>query len=267
MDTRNNGRRPADQNRTKYNSQQKKRRLQRQRMQAAAILLITVAAVAALLFVTPIFNIKNISVSGNNIVTLEQINACIGDFVGKNIFSTWNSTIENRLKDIAYIDEAEVSKALIPPTLYVNIKESEISAYFEHNGKKVVIDSELKVLDDSNTFSIDGVPLIRGIELDNYTVGKCIKLKDAERQEALSIFLKTMSDIDQLEAVLYLDLFESADIKFNYNGTLDVTCGSVLELDKKLRMFKAVITSGSVREDVRGSLDLSNPERSILEPF
>lgn len=252
---------------TKNNkSSQRKRRQRIRRMRAAAVLVLAVILVTLILFVTPLFNIKNISVSGNVVVTLDQINACIGDIVGQNLFATWNSTVEKRLKSIAYIDEVEVSKALIPPTLYVNITECEIAAYFEANGKQVIINSDLKVLDDSNTFSLTNVPLVRGIDGTGYTVGRRFNPEDTEKAEALSIFLKTMSDIEQLDGVLYFDLTSITDLKFNYGGTIDVYCGSALELDKKLRMFKAVMTSGSIRSDARGTIDISNPEQAIHTP-
>ena len=262
METKNKGR----ESNKRYNSRQKKRRLRILRIRAAVIAVLSVALIIVLLFVTPIFNIRNISVSGNNIVTLDQINACVGDVVGQNLFATWSSTIENRLKSIAYIDEVTVSKALIPPTLYVNIKECETAAYFESNGKQVILNADLKVLDDSNTFPINGIPLIRGIEPSDYTVGRRFELKDTEKQEALSVFLKTMSATDQLKDVLYVDLSEITDIRFNYKGMIDVSCGSMLELDKKLRMFKAAITSGSLKENARGTMDLSNPEQAVYTP-
>ena len=247
------------------NEKQKKRRLKMMRIRAAAVLVLAAAAAAALLFVTPLFNIRSISVSGNNVVTLEQIDACIGDIAGKNLFSIWSSTIEKRLKSIAYIDEATVSKKLIPPTVYVNIRECETAAYFEIEGKQVIINSDLKILDDSNSFSLEGVPLIRGIEPKRYTVGKRFELKDTEKLDALAIFLKTMSDIDRLSGVLYLDLSSITDIKFNYEGRIDVMCGSTLELDKKLRMFKAVMTSGALAENTRGTIDISNPEQAVFD--
>lgn len=245
------------------NRRRRQQRLRMQRIRAAAALAAAAVIAAVILFATPIFNIRSISVSGNSVVTLDQINDCIGDTVGKNLFATWSSSIEKRLKTIAYIDEAEVSKSLIPPMLYVSIKECETAAYFEFEGKQVILNSDLKVLDDSNTFPLDGVPLIRGIEPKGYTVGRTFELEDAEKESALSIFLKTMSDTGQLGNVLYLDLTSITDIKFSYRGMIDVSCGSALEFDKKLRMFKAVITSGSIGENARGEIDLSNPEQAV----
>lgn len=249
-----------------YRNRRKKQHLKMMRIRAAVIFVLAVAVVSALLFITPLFNIRSVSVSGNNMVTLDQINGSIGDIVGQNLFSTWNSTIEKRLKEIAYIDEVEVSRAIIPPTVYVNIKECETAAYFELNGKQVILNPELKVLDDSNSFSLSNVPLVRGIEVEEYSVGKRLTLSNTEQQEALAIFLRTMYNTGQLNGILYVDFSTITDIKFNYNGMIDVSCGSVLELDKKLRMFKAVMTSGSLKENSRGTIDLSDPERAVYTP-
>ena len=75
-----------------------------------------------------------------------------------------------------------------------------------------------------------------------------------------------MSDTGQLGDVLYIDLSSITDLRFSYRGMIDVSCGSALELDKKLRMFKAVMTSGSLDENARGEIDLSDPERSVYIP-
>ena len=246
----------------KKNRNRRRRRL----LRSAVLLVLAIVLVIAILFVTPIFNIKNISVSGNNVVSLDSINAVIGDMIGKNLFSAWDSTICERLKTIAYIDEAEVSRTLFPPTLNIKITECQTAAYFDVNGKKVIVNSDLKVLDDSNTFSLDGVPLIRGIEINGYTLGRRLQIDDTEKSEALSIFLKTMTKTEQLGDVLYFDLTSITDLKFSYKGQIDVICGSALELDKKLRMFKAVMTSGSLSDDARGTIDLTNPEQAVHTP-
>lgn len=253
MDTRNG----------RYDRRKKQQQLRMMRIRAAVVFVMAVVLVAVILFVTPIFNIRRISVSGNSVVTLDQINACIGDSVGKNLFATWSSTIEKRLKTIAYIDDAEVEKTLIPPTLRVSITECKPAAYFEFEGKQVILNSDLKTLDDSNAFPIEGIPLIRGIEPSGYDVGRGFELDDAEKQSALSVFLNTMSDTGQLGDILYIDLSRITDIKFSYKGMIEVSCGSALELDKKLRMFKAVMTSGSIAPNARGQIDLSNPEQAV----
>lgn len=250
-------------------AKQKSRAKKRQQRKAARfliLLLLIVALTIAILFVTPIFNIKSITMSSTKIVSIEDVNSAIGDMIGQNIFSTWSSTICERLKAIPYVEDAKIHKSFFPPTLYVEITECQTAAYFEADGKQIIINSDLKVLDDSNTFPIDELPLIRGVEIKKYSVGKRLQLDDDEKLEALSVFLKTMTKTEQLGDVLYFDLTSITDLKFNYKGQLDVTCGSALELDKKLRMFKAVMTSGSLNDDVRGTIDLTNPEKAIHTP-
>lgn len=248
------------------NKKRKRNRTIKKRIRITALFALAIALIVVLMFLTPIFNIRNISVSGNNIVTLEQIKNRVGDIVGKNLFTTWNSSVEERLKEIAYIDEVEVSKNLIPPMIYVNIKECEIAAYFEQNGKQVIVNPDLKVLDDSNTFSLDSIPLIRGVDEIKYKVGKSLTFNDEEKEAALKIFLKTMNSTQRIGGVLYFDLSNITDLRFNYNGRIDVMCGSALELDKKLRMFDAALKSGELNEDSRGTIDLSNPDQGVYVP-
>ena len=120
----------------------KKHQMQRiNRLKAAAVFVLAVIMVFIVLFLTPLFNVKNISVSGNNMVTVEQIDAQVGYFVGENLFSVSKKQIRANLMEISMIDGVEVNKKLIPPTIVLEISEFVPSGYLKVNEKNIIVNA------------------------------------------------------------------------------------------------------------------------------
>ena len=64
----------------------------------------------------------------------------------------------------------------------------------------------------------------------------------------------------------YLELLENIDvfnisnednIKFTYDDRLEVLCGSDLDLDRKIRLFEAMVNNNNLADNAKGTVDLS----------
>lgn len=71
---------------------------------------------------SPIFNIKNITVTGNSKISSETIISLSGLNIDQNIFNFWTSDIKEAVKQNAYIDTVEVRRKL-PDSIEINVKE------------------------------------------------------------------------------------------------------------------------------------------------
>ncbi|MCI5604279.1 MAG: FtsQ-type POTRA domain-containing protein [Clostridia bacterium] len=250
----------------RYQQQQKQKRLAMQRRRALIILILCIVTVVVLMFMTPIFNIKSISVNGNSVVTLEEIDGKIGDIVGENLFRTGAGTIQKRLKTIPYIDEVTVTKRLIPPTLKVSVTECQPAAYIGINSQTTVIDSSLKVLGDSSVFDAGSLPNVIGVEITGGDLGSFLTGDNAEKLEILKICLETMEETGVINKVRDLDITDTTSIKFVYDDRLDVLCGTQLDLQRKLRLFKETISNNNLTENAKGIIDLSVTGKAVYTP-
>lgn len=248
----------------KYKKQQKRQKLKMQRIRAFMIFGIAVMLLIILLFLTPIFNIRKISVSGNEVVTVEEMDAQIGDLVGENLFKTGSGAIEKRLKSIAYIENVNVSKRLFPPSVKVVVEECKPAGYVEINGFDVVINSEMKVVSDNNNLSVDDIPKINGMNAEDYKEGEKLKSDSGEKTEILGIFLAVMENLEMIQDIDYIDIESVTDIEFGYQDRLTVKCGSSNSLERKLNLFKETVKSNNVSEDARGTVDLSISGRASV---
>ena len=71
---------------------------------------------------SPIFNIKNIIVTGNKKISSETIISLSGLNIDQNIFNFWSNDIEEAVKQNAYMDTVEVKRKL-PDIVEINVKE------------------------------------------------------------------------------------------------------------------------------------------------
>ncbi|MDD6485283.1 MAG: FtsQ-type POTRA domain-containing protein [Clostridiales bacterium] len=243
----------------------KKRQMRMRKIKAVLAFLLILAILAVILLLTPVFNVKNISVLGNEMVTLEQIEAQAGSVVGENLFAVSKSSVRNMLLDIPLISDVRVSKKLIPPTVILEISEFVPAGYIELNGRFTVVNEELETLENSQGVDINALPIVSGAEIKS--TGRVLQLTDPEKEEALKVFLKTLLKTGLTSQIDYIDMSAMTDIKFSYDGRIEASCGSSLELSRKLRMFKETVSSSALDEKARGTIDLSTPGKAIYAPY
>lgn len=247
----------------RYQQQQKQKRLAMQRRRAVIVLVLSVIIVAVLMFMTPIFNIRKIAVSGNEIVTLEEINEKVGDLIGENLFKTGESDLTKRLQSIPYIDEVSVSKSFFPPSIKLAVTESKPAAYIGIDASAAVIDSRLKILGDSSIFPDGSIPNIIGIEGTSGEAGGFLACENEEKAEILKTCLETMEKTGVIDKVHDIDISEITSIKFKYDDRFEVLCGTQLDLERKLRLFKETVSNNNLAEKATGTIDLSVTGKAV----
>ncbi|MBQ3428105.1 MAG: FtsQ-type POTRA domain-containing protein [Clostridia bacterium] len=246
--------------------QNKKRRRRGSGIRAAAVIAAATVFCVVLIFMTPLFNITEVRVEGNNVVELQTIKEKIGDVIGSNLFSLRRRVIENRLLEISQIRGVAVKKKLIPPSLTITIEESRPAAYLLSGGSVIVVDPDLIVIDDSGHYNTDILPSVSGIGVPSYTLNSRLTTDSAEREEILEELLKALEKDKLLDKVTYISVDDLSDIRFNYDNRLEVICGSRLELARKLRMLRESLGSGSISDNSIGTMDLSLPGQAVYTP-
>lgn len=248
------------------NTRERKKRLLLRRIKAGILLAIIVLVFLFILLMTPLFNIRTIAVSGNNAVSISQIDSCVGSLVGKNLTRVSKADVMERLSQIAYIQDCEISKKFIPATLYIDILENTPAAYMNINGKILVLDDTMTVIDDTNSISLGAIPQILGVDNVKYRVGEKLKINDTEKFNITSAFLAAASETGVISKITKLDVGNALDITFYYEDRLTVKCGTSLELERKIRMFKETVTNASMNHDAIGTIDLTKPGEAIYTP-
>lgn len=251
--------------RVRYQKKQKALRLKRQRRRALAILIVSVIAVNVLLFLTPIFNIRSVTVEGNRLVSAEQFQEILKPLVGENLFRSGSGKIRKNLKSIAYINTVEVEKKIFPPSVNVKVTEHTPAALMKAEGAILLVNSELRVLSDAGEMP-EPVPVVTGFSVKSFEKGEILKTDDNEKKDVLTVILSTVQSTGIIDKVIEINVSDISNIKMNYDDRIEVLCGSTLDIGRKIRLFKETVTSNSLAENARGTMDLSEVGKAVYTP-
>ena len=109
---------------------------------------------------SPMFNIKEIQVTNNNIVTSENIISLSELKVDENMFRFSSYSVKNKIKENAYIEEVKIHRK-IPNTIQIEILERQPKYSVDFMGKYAYINTQGYILEISDTNM--ELPVIQGI--------------------------------------------------------------------------------------------------------
>lgn len=124
------------------------------------ILLGIIIGGGAFAMTSPMFNIKNIQVSNNNIITSETIISLSELKLDENIFRFRSSSVKNKIKENAYIEEVKIHRR-IPNTIQIEVQERQPRYSVDFMGKYAYINTQGYILEISEDNK--NLPIIQGI--------------------------------------------------------------------------------------------------------
>ena len=159
----------------------------------SSIFLIGIVVVFAL--TAPLFNIKNIEVNGNNIVTKENIISFSGLKTGENIFKFNSNSIIQKVKENKYIEDARI-KRFLPNTIEITIQEREFKYQISFINSYVYIDKNGYILETSTIKK--QIPSIVGFKVtENDLINKQrLETNDLESLSKINKILESAKAID-----------------------------------------------------------------------
>lgn len=250
------GSREEQQIRVRHMRRLKKRR--RRILINRSILLITTIAIVLfiVLFLTPLFNIRSVVIDGNKRISTESLNEYLADISGENLFKVSESSVEKRLTAISYVKNVNIKKKYFPAAVTIVIEEKDPCAFYETENGYSVIDKSCIVLEQREDKPED-LP-----ELTSYFESAEQIGTDAEASAELENFFEIARRIGIFENITAVELLEYNEINFEYDGRIEVICGSHIDLEQKLRLFKASINNSSFSANDHGTMDLSTPGKA-----
>lgn len=249
----------------RHNKRRQKRIREQKIRRYTFFTVLALIAVLCVMFFTPFFNIKTVRVTGNSKLSSETVTEQIGELTGKNLFRTGKRSIKNKLYQLAYIEKATVKKKPFPPTVAINITECAPICQIEHSGGFTVIDKNGKVL-EKTAEKQEGIAVMEGVTLVSSNEGDSISFKDDETQKIIMSCIGYMEKADIIKDITLLSFEDTTNITFNYQNRLDVICGTHIDFQRKLSLFKEAVNSNKLTENSRGTINLSTTGKAIYTP-
>lgn len=213
------------------------------------MVLVLFAGVIIFLLTSPLFNIKNISVTGNDKVSNDQIISLSQIELETNIYKMVNSKVEENIKENAYIDTVSVKRKL-PNEVNITVTERKPKYMLQYGNAYVYISSQGYMLEVSEEklelpvisgYSTSQEELKAGNRLNNEDLNKLevvLKIMESANNNDIAIYV---SEINISDANNYTLIFESKG-KIAYLGEATNINDKMIVL--KQMIIKAEGTSG-----------------------
>lgn len=148
------------------------------------ILLSALMASFVFFMMSPLFNVTEITVIGNNSITSQTIVSLSGLEIGENIYKMSNKDITNNIKQNAYIEQVEI-KRILPNKIQLSIKERSTTYMLEYANSYIYINNQGYILEKSET-PLD-VPILEGYQTpqEEMQVGNRLNQEDLVRLETV----------------------------------------------------------------------------------
>jgi len=196
-----------------FRRENRKAKLQKKlRIMKCVILIAIIITIILLIMFSPLFNIKEILVENNEIVSKEQILSLSKIDINTNTFKLNKNKINMLIKENPYIEEVKIIRKL-PSTVVLDIVERKPAYLIEYANGYVCIDKTGYILNISE--QKQELPVLQGIETesDKFVVGNRLDVKDLNKIYVVSKIMDVASDIDMGNLITRVDIEKINSIK------------------------------------------------------
>ena len=241
VQNRNSKRIPYEEERKRRQKREKRFRILKFILKLLLIFAIIVG-ILLFVFVSPVFNIKNVDVQGNNKISEEEIESLSKINMEENIFKFSSEEVKKNVKENAYIDSVEV-KRKIPNTVEIIVTERETKYQLEYGNAFVYIDKNGNILEIANENA--NLPIIRGYSTpqENIQVGNKLIDEDCNKLLTMEKFLRAAKSNEIYDIITYIDISNEKDYKFELPSKGKVAyLGDDSNINDKILTLKEILT-------------------------
>lgn len=209
------------------------------------MLIIFICALLILMFKSEYFNVSEIIVENNNFVTAEEVKV-LSNVNGENLFLVNKNELEGNIQKNPYIEGINVRRRL-PSTLVISVIEKQIRGLIRFQNSFINVDSKGKMVQVINKFPNGEIPLIEGINVEQYAPGLYLISEDSIKQDTLETIL-TLSDYEEYNGLIYsINIEDAYNITLKTMDGLFIKIGDCTDLNNKLAYAYNVLNSEAVK--------------------
>ncbi len=227
----------------------------RKRLIKKIIITLLFLIMGVIIFVTKsnVFIVKKVAVTGNPIITGEDVKERCEKVLGENIFFVSKSDLTKEAKKNPYVEAVTVTKKF-PKQININIVEKEGIYYLDEGKNKLILSNRLVLLERTDDLRGRNLVEIKGIEYKEGEVGERV-LDDNRISEILTIFYNIVRNNPTEYNISSIDLHDLTNIKV-YIGEVEGRLGNDENLLDKMNKILHIVSSQEVAMN-KGYIDVS----------
>lgn len=250
MTNRNNQRiRNQKQNRMTRKQEKKARKIKKiKRFLKAILLLIIIIAAICFALISPIFNINEINVTGNEKLNSDTIVSLSELQKGQNLFKFNKSKVKENIKTNPYVENVTI-KRKIPNKVEIVIEERKQSFNVEFLNGYAYINNQGYILEMSEN-KVD-MPVIKGISTGEEQIKEGNRLNDEDLSK-LEVVIQIMSICKEYKLDTKISSIDISNVN-NYILTMDgekktIELGNSNNLNTKILYIPSILESNQGKE-------------------
>ena len=219
------------------------------------ILTLCVVAFAATLFLfSPFFYVREINVSGNSIVSREEILERVGaDFTTNLMFFNF-SAARKRVVENLYIADIIFTRDL-PGRLYIEVRERRVAAFVEHTpGSFLYIDEHGRVLEIRPMIN-QPLPIVTGLNFTRFALGEVLEVPDRTAFSIVTRYAQLIYRHGLAGRVTNIDVSDTANTRI-FIGDVEFIVGGIHDADAKVRDIVGLLPEFEEAGLTRGYVDI-----------
>lgn len=198
--------------------------------------------------ISPIFNISDVEVIGNEKIAADTIVSLSQLQVGQNIFRFYKGKLINDIKTNAYVENAKI-KRKIPNKIEITIEERKQDYNVEFLNGYAYINNQGYILEISEQ-KLD-LPVIKGISTPQEQIveGNRLNEDDLEKLETVIQIMNICKSYDLDKKVSSIDITDSNDYIMEMNEEKKIIhLGNNSNLSNKMLYVPAILTENEGKE-------------------
>lgn len=198
--------------------------------------------------ISPIFNISDVEVIGNEKIAADTIVSLSQLQVGQNIFRFYKGKVINDIKTNAYLENAKI-KRKIPNKIEITIEERKQDYNVEFLNGYAYINNQGYILEISEQ-KLD-LPVIKGISTPQEQIveGNRLNEDDLEKLETVIQIMNICKSYDLDKKVSSIDITDSNDYIMEMNEEKKIIhLGNNSNLSNKMLYVPAILTENEGKE-------------------
>ena len=204
-------------------------------------LLSAILAAIICFMLSPVFNITEIKVEGNNRVLKEEIISLSQIIVGENIYKLNKNNVVNNIKQNAYIESVDIKRKL-PGILEINIKERQATYMLEYVNSYAYINNQGYMLEITDQ-KIER-PVIVGVSTssDNIKSGNRLVDDDLVKLENVLKIMEAASSNEIERLITKIDISDKSNfvLYMDTEGKI-VRLGDINDISTKMLHIKTIL--------------------------
>lgn len=229
------------------------------------ILILLLALTGMVLIGAEIFQINEITVLGNEKIVYNDIVNRSGIVYGDNIFKLDKELVEKRIEANPYLDVISIVRKY-PDQVIITVRERQAAAIIPYLNSYFIIDKEGYILEIKSEQGVIDYPIIQGITISSFVVGKKIAVNEEYQLTALQRILNAVYELELQDQISEIRMENVDDIYIMLNTGIQVRIGQAIDVEKKLIWLKSEDVQKTINGVLGGVLDVSAASQPVFYP-